>query len=166
MKYELPALKDENELKEYLQECFQNGEHDVIICQDLLLNSFEKWVIQMHHNADSGNGDWGRSLILLCHDNSELVGILCIRYELTPELEAMYGNIGYNVRPSKRRNGYATKMLYHGLKICKDKGLEKIILGSHSDNLASVLVIKKCGGVLVDIVEESSGVINYYYEIK
>lgn len=42
MKYELPALKDENELKEYLQECFQNGEHDVIIGQDLLLDSFEK----------------------------------------------------------------------------------------------------------------------------
>ena len=26
IKYKLPALKDENELNEYLQECFQNGE--------------------------------------------------------------------------------------------------------------------------------------------
>lgn len=120
----------------------------------------------MHHNVDSGNGDWGRSLILLCHDNSELVGILCIRYELTHELEAMYGNIGYNVRPSKRRNGYATQMLHHALKICKEKGLEKITLGCHSDNLASVSVIKKCGGILIDIVEESSGVTNHYYEIR
>lgn len=166
IKYELPNLKDENELKEYLQECFQSGEHDVIICQDLLLESFEKWVILMQRNADSGNGDWGRSLTLLCHDDSDLVGILCVRYELTHELEAMYGNIGYHVRPSKRRNGYATQMLQYALKICEEKGLEKVVLGCHSDNLASVSVIEKCGGMFVDIVKESSGITNHYYEIR
>ena len=93
-----------------------------------------------------GNCNWGKSLLLLCLEESKLIGILCIRYCLTKELEKQYGNIGYSVRPSERNQGYATRMLLHGLKVCEENGMDRVILGCHSDNMASVSVIKKCRG--------------------
>lgn len=57
MEYRLPTLKNEKDIEEYLQEHFLNGEHDIIICQDLALENFNKWVEQMQKNACNGNGD-------------------------------------------------------------------------------------------------------------
>lgn len=62
-----------------------------------------------------GTGDWGRSLLYLCYEESVLIDILCVRYELATELEKQYGNIGYSVRPSERNKGYARQMLRHAL---------------------------------------------------
>lgn len=166
MEYKLPTLKNEKDIEEYLQEHFLNGEHDIIICQDLFIEDSIKWVCQMQKNACNGNDDWGKSLLLLSYDNSRLIGILCIRYDLTQELQAKYGNIGYSVRPSERKKGYATQMLQYALKVCKEKGMTRVILGCHSDNIASASVIKKCGGILIDTVEESTEIINYFFEIK
>ena len=57
-------------------------------------------------------------------------------------------------------------MLHYALSICKEKGMTRVILGCHSDNLASASVIKKCGGVLTKTIKESEEITNYYYEIK
>lgn len=165
MEYRLPKEDDEKEIKELLEEYFRNGEREVIICQDILLDDFAKWVSQMKTNANEGNNDWGKSLLLLCLKESRLIGILCIRYCLTKELEKQYGNIGYSVRPSERNQGYATRMLQFGLKICEKKGRDRVTLGCHSDNLASVSVIKKCGGSYAYSLWEADGRENQYFEI-
>lgn len=65
MEYRLPKEDDEQNIKELLEEYFRYGEREVIICQDVLLDDFEKWVWQMQTNAKEGNGDWGKSLLLL-----------------------------------------------------------------------------------------------------
>ena len=165
MEYRLPKEDDEKEIKELLEEYFRNGEREVIICQDILLDDFAKWVSYMKTNANEGNNDWGKSLLLLCLKESRLIGILCIRYCLTKELEKQYGNIGYSVRPSERNQGYATKMLQFGLKVCEENGMDRVILGCHSDNMASVSVIKKCGGSYAYSLWEADGRENQYYEI-
>ena len=103
MDYRLPTIKNKNDINEYLEEHFQNREYDVIICQDLLVKDYSEWVSQIQNNATAGNGDWGKSLLLLCYDDSKIVGILCVRYELTCELESICGNVGYSVRPSERK---------------------------------------------------------------
>ena len=166
MDYRLPALCDEKALRSFLEEHFENGERNVIFCQDLLIKDYPAWVSRMQENAERGNGAWGRSLLLLCCDAADVVGVLCIRYEPAPELARQYGHIGYGVRPSERCKGYATQMLRHALGVCREKGLTSVTLGCHSDNLASVSVIRKCGGVLSYTVREPDAVTNCYYSIR
>ena len=52
-------------------------------------------------------------------------------------------------------------MLRHALNICKDKGIQRVIIGCRSHNAASKAVIQKCGGALTAQKER-----NLYYECK
>lgn len=167
MEYRLPTREDWDQLQGYLSECRDNNEQSVLLHQELFDKDYPAWVDLIERNTHERNGDWGRSLLLLCHDDDEIVGILCIRNELSKELEAIYGNIGYSVRDSKRRRGYATQMLRHALDVCRDHGLDSVTLGCYRDNAASVAVIKKCGAVLIAENDNyTEGRTSQYYEIR
>ena len=43
--------------------------------------------------------------------------------------------------------------------------MERVLLGCHSNNVASSTVIRKCGGALVNTKIESEDITNCYYEI-
>ena len=76
-----------------------------------------------------------------------------------------YGNIGYGVRPTERKKGYATQMLKYALEFCKEKHLKSVIVGCYKDNIASSKTIIKNGGILINEVADA-GKISQYYEIK
>ena len=44
MEYRLPKKDDEQDIKELLEVYFRNGEREVIICQDMLLDDFDKYM--------------------------------------------------------------------------------------------------------------------------
>ena len=53
------------------------------------------------------------------------------------------------------------------LNVCKEKGMDNVLLGCYKDNLASAATIKKNGGVLVDENDNyNEGRISQYYSIK
>jgi len=149
MKYRLPENKDREIIDSYVKEHHDNNEVGITSSFDLTSTDYYKWIENMHNNATIGDKEWGKAILLLCfEDNDELVGLLSIRYELSESLVNKYGHIGYGVRPSKRRQGYASKMLKHALSVCKEKGLERVVVGCYKDNLASKSTILKNGGVL------------------
>lgn len=78
----------------------------------------------------------------------QIIGAIRLRYTLTPALRQMGGNIGYDVRPSRRDQGYATRMLARTLDLARAAGLDKVLLTVDVDNIASARVIQKNGGVL------------------
>lgn len=150
MIYRLPEINDKNILQEYMQEHYNNDELEIHANLDFSSCEYTSWLEMIHKNALTGNDEWGKSLLYLCFDDNKLVGLLSIRYDLPQTLSKIYGDIGYGVRPTERNKGYATAMLKYALDICKEKGLDKVLLGCYKDNLASVATIKKNGGVLVD----------------
>jgi predicted acetyltransferase len=81
-------------------------------------------------------------------DGDEFVGRLAIRHSLTPALRKMGGHIGYDVRPSRRREGHASRMLAAALPIAASLGLDRVLLTCDEDNLGSQKVIENNGGVL------------------
>ena len=61
-------------------------------------------------------------------DNNKIVGIINARHELNDYLLNFGGHIGYSVRKSERRKGYAKKMLNYTSKFLFSLGLEKILI--------------------------------------
>jgi predicted acetyltransferase len=77
-----------------------------------------------------------------------IVGMINIRLALNEFLRREGGHIGYSIRPTERRKGYATAMLRETLVFCGNIGLRNIIIACDKENPASAGVIKNCGGVL------------------
>ena len=62
----------------------------------------------------------------------------------------MGGHIGYDVRPSFRGRGHATRMLKDALTVARSLGITTALLTCDVDNMASRKVIERNGGVLQD----------------
>jgi predicted acetyltransferase len=67
-----------------------------------------------------------------------------------PFLSEYGGHIGFAVRPTKRRRGYAREMLGYALDYARELGLKDVMLGCYADNLGSIKTITGCGGKLLD----------------
>lgn len=50
------------------------------------MKDYHKWVSQMQNNADVGNGDWGKSLLLLCYDDATIIDGLLIYFVFFKEI--------------------------------------------------------------------------------
>jgi predicted acetyltransferase len=81
---------------------------------------------------------------------TEYFGRLAIRHRLTPLLLEAGGHIGYDVRPSARRQGHATAMLRAALPIAHSLGIDPALITCDDDNVASRRVIEVNGGVYED----------------
>jgi predicted acetyltransferase/isopentenyldiphosphate isomerase len=162
--YRLPTIEDEKLLQEYIQEHKNNGENHISASIGLTTMDYKDWVDKAHRMAKEPQGPWGRSYLFLCFFKNNLVGLMNVRYEMDEKYRDIYGNIGYGVRPTERRQGFATEMLKHGLSVCQEHGMEYAILGCIKENIASAKTMIRCGGQLV---REGSGYkeghINQYY---
>jgi predicted acetyltransferase len=74
--------------------------------------------------------------------------MITIRHALTPCLEAHGGHIGYSIRPTEQRKGYATRMLALALEKARQIGLQRVLITCDQRNVASARVIQKNGGLL------------------
>jgi predicted acetyltransferase len=80
-------------------------------------------------------------------DGHEYLGRVGIRHRLTESLRLVGGHIGYDVRPSARRQGHATAMLAAALPVARALGIASALLTCDSSNLASRRVIEANGGM-------------------
>lgn len=167
MIFRLPEWGDRDILRSYVQEHYDHSEQSISASMGLASSDYAAWVEKIQKNAAVGDDVWGKSFLYLCFDEKRLVGLLSIRYELPEELSNQYGDIGYGVRPSERNKGYATCMLQHGLAVCKEKGMQQVMLGCYKDNLPSQKVILKNGGELMMEKENyRQGKTSRYYVIR
>jgi predicted acetyltransferase len=83
-------------------------------------------------------------------DGDEFLGRIGVRHRLTPTLLEAGGHIGYDVRPSARRRGHATRMLGEALAIARELGINPALITCDVDNVGSRTVIERNGGVLED----------------
>lgn len=167
MIYRLPKICDKEILKEYVQEHYDCKETSISASLGLLAAEYIDWVEKIRKNASDGDELWGKSLLYLCFEKGKLIGLLSVRYELPESLRKRYGDIGYGVRSSERNKGYATAMLRYALSVCREKGMDRVMLGCYKDNKASAAVIRKNGGVLIEENDNyPDGKISQYYMIN
>lgn len=81
-------------------------------------------------------------------NNDKLIGAIDIRHKLTEALAFRGGHIGYGIRPSERKKGYASIMLSLALKECKKIGLSKVLITCSKSNIGSSKTIINNEGIL------------------
>lgn len=80
----------------------------------------------------------------------KIVGISRLRKGLNEWTKKSIGHIGFDVRPSERRKGYANQILNLTLKEAKIRGHKKLLIITDTDNIATKKVIETNGGKLID----------------
>lgn len=80
----------------------------------------------------------------------EVVGFLALRHSLNEWLLNEGGHIGYGVRPSRRRRGYASRALELALGEAAALGIDRALVTCDDDNEGSRGTIERCGGVYED----------------
>lgn len=100
---------------------------------------------------------------LITQDN-RVIGAVNIRHQLTQKLLECGGHIGYGIRPSERRQGYATKLLALALEKAKELGIKSVLVVCDEVNVASEKTILKNGGKPdTNYVEEDGNVVKRFW---
>ncbi|WP_312942866.1 GNAT family N-acetyltransferase [Oscillibacter sp.] len=146
-----PTLEIKNDALDYKDEHLQNGETE--LHGGALLGSlqYEEWLKLTLDNADEKtvHSDWvvSSTFFVIRESDNQIIGMVDIRHNLNDFLASYGGHIGYGVRPSERRKGYATAILKMALDYSKSIGLKRVMLACNKDNEASRKTIIKCGGI-------------------
>lgn len=161
-----PTPEWAEQINSYKAEFMANGEtiHGSALLGNY--NSFEEWYNDVVKNSSEetvADGWVPSSTLLAVDENNMLVGFIDIRHRLNDYLAEYGGHIGYSVRKSQRRKGYAPQMLKLALAVAKKLGIEKVLLTCEKANTASAATIKKCGGVLENEVYEDDVLIQRYW---
>jgi predicted acetyltransferase len=81
-------------------------------------------------------------------EGAEYLGTVSIRHELTDSLRLVGGHIGYEIRPSRRRQGLGTRMLALALPRARELGIDPALITCDTTNVASRRIIEHAGGRL------------------
>jgi len=100
---------------------------------------------------------------LIRHSDNKLLGIYNIRHSLNEFLLNFAGHIGYSIIPSERKKGYGTEGLKLALQEAKKIGINKVLITSNVNNIASSKVIENCNGVLENIVTKNNQKLKRYW---
>ena len=86
-------------------------------------------------------------------DDGKFIGELQLRPEFSDKILNEVGNIGYAVKISEWGKGYGTEMLRQGLEIAKGHGMDRALILINEDNVASIRLCEKLGGVFEDTID-------------
>ena len=168
MKLEL--LRANNEMKEqhhdFISEWENKGEDMTPYSVRLLDMSYEAWLdyTEKIENKDTCPPHLVPAhTYLLTDENKRILGAINVRHYLNDYLFNVGGHIGYGIRPSERKKGYASLMLSMALPIAKELGINKILITCDKSNLGSAKTIISNGGILENEVFIDGETIQRYW---
>ena len=156
MKLVFPTIDYKDRAIDFVNEFFESGTKHIDgsggLGSYLREASYEEWLRKLIAYLDIANlpADRVPGLTYFCvrEEDDRIVGMVDIRLALNEFIRNEAGHVGYCVRPSERRKGYATEILARALGVCERMGIERAIVSCDKDNIGSARTIQKNGGVL------------------
>lgn len=153
-----PNSKYAHQIAQYRQEFLDAGDH-MDGCGPLRrFEDPEQYIQECANRADpqkiSADLIPATQFLFIRKEDDVLVGMLQIRHYFNDFMEKYAGNIGYSIRPSQRRKGYAKKMLGMALPFCRELDLDRILIACVDGNIGSEKTILANGGVYESTVHE------------
>lgn len=159
-----PTLKMKDAYLDYIADWERTGEPIIASAARLDGRSYEEWLDLIRQRAVSApEGLVPASLYVLCDETGRIYGVVDIRHKLNDYLLQFGGHIGYGIRPSERRKGYAAKQLALALPIAKSLGINRALITCNRENIGSARTIQKNGGVLENEVQDGERITQRYW---
>lgn len=163
-----PTIEFEAEYLSYFNEWMESGEEVIpwVVSKDP--TDFKRMVQDLLDAEQGINLPQGwvpdSTYWLVREEDDKILGVTNIRHSLTEHLMNAGGHIGYGIRPSERRKGYAKKILELSLKKTDNLGIDKVLVVCDATNEGSAKTILHNGGLEDEqFVEESGNVVRRFW---
>jgi predicted acetyltransferase len=155
-----PSIHYENTYLEMLQDWARTNEQKVPFVLELDPSPFGAMIEKLEgypKGIDVPDTFINHSTYWLVNNEEQIVGVVNIRHGLTDRTINIGGHIGYGIRPSDRKKGYATEILRLALDKANQLGIEKALVTCEKNNIGSAKTIQKNGGQLESEIEDQFG---------
>ncbi len=146
------ALEHESALRDFLADFATAGENEIPAyfaqpdwSHAEIVSNFAAWA-----RGELLPAGWVPCTTAFLIDEGQLLGVSNLRHSLTDFLLQFGGHVGYSVRPSARGRGHATRLLEGTMQHARQLGIDRLLLTCGPENVSSIRVIEKCGGVFED----------------
>lgn len=171
---ETPTLERKQDVLDYLDEfAIYNSDLNGVGCLDRCLDgwTYEECLLEMEKREDSEylikiNRCHSKTFFVVRENDNRIVGMINVRYNISDErFKCGASHIGYSIRPTERRKGYAKTALYLGLLEEQKLGEKRVLLDCTIDNIGSNKTILALGGDLEKTAfdEYDNTMTNYYW---
>lgn len=151
---EIPSIERKEEALDYLKEHIDyksdiNGTEGINRIKDGF--TYEDWLDEVTKAPDE---EWAKSVgrvpattyFTIRESDNKIIGMVNFRHSLNERLRKIGGHIGYGIRPTERRKGYAKIQLYLALLEAQKLGLDKVMVDCIETNIGSEKTILALGG--------------------
>ncbi len=132
-----------------------------------LTSDYDEWLTMLVDNSCDATVREGlvpaSTYLAVTIEDNQLVGMIDIRHRLNDYLENFGGHIGYSIKRSERKQGYATEMLNLALDVCKNLQISPVLVTCDKENLGSAKTIINNGGQLINEVPEDYRITQRYH---
>lgn len=154
-----PTMEYKDQVMAFKSEMLEYGS-DFDGCNGLrTVETYEEWLDFRGREERQGRAP-SHTWLTVRQSDGRVVGIVNYRPSPLSDFLLQYGgHIGYCIRPSERRKGYAKEQLRLTLEKCRTVGEERILLTCDPDTASEKTIIAN-GGVLENEVEDTPGIGN------
>lgn len=157
-----PNVKYKKSFIEAVYEFHQEGENKKFKISELEndFKGFVKKLLDKEKGIGLKKGYLPESVYWLV-EGGEYIGRISLRHRYKKPIRTQ-DHIGYEIRPSKRGKGYGTKILKLALPKFWKLKIPRARITCFDDNLASIKIIEKNGGVLQDKIKFKGKLLRRY----